>query len=278
PDADRQAIYAKIRDERVRDLLSPNEIVMAAAAPLVARPIQQADGSWGAELVAGPPQIDDLKLKILDILDQEGKALVALNTLLYASDVNDQILQRKLDIREQQAQRVVWQSVGTKALAIALNPITLIDVVSSVAIDIAMILTLSKLYGIPMTQRDAVGLLRNIAIATGSVGMAELLATVGLSSLKGVFGVAAPLTAGASLVPYLSVAIAQAAVAGLSAYSMGQVAQRYLANGASWGPNSPKTVVREILASIDQSYILHRIKAELSAKLQPTPFRSSATK
>jgi len=32
------------------------------------------------------------KLKILEILHREGKALVALNTMLYADNVNDQLL------------------------------------------------------------------------------------------------------------------------------------------------------------------------------------------
>jgi GTPase len=269
PKADRQVIYEKIRDDRVRELLSPNEIVMAAAAPLVAKPMQQPDGSWSAELVPGPPQIQDLKLKILEVLEREGKALIALNTLLYADDINEQLLARKLALRDQQANRVIWQSVTTKALAIALNPVTFLDIISSATIDVAMILTLSRLYGIPMNQKDAVGLLKKIAIALGGIGAGELLTTLGLSSLKGALGLAAPVTGGFSLVPYFSVAVAQAAIAGVSSYGIGQVAKRYLANGASWGPDSPKTVVQEILASIDQSYILNRIKLELGEKLKP---------
>jgi len=267
PEADRLEIYKKIRDDRVRSLLSPNEIVMAAAAPLVAVPKQRPDGSWSAEMVTGPPQIDDLKLKILEILDREGKALIALNTLLYADDINEQLLERKLAIRDEQANRVIWQSVMTKALAIALNPVTLLDIISSATIDVALILTLSKLYGIAMTQRDAVGLLRNIAMAMGGIGISELLTTFGLSSLKGALSLAAPVTGGTSLLPYMSVAIAQAAVAGVSSYGIGQITKRYLANGASWGPNSPKVVVQEILASMDQSYILNRVKEELKGKI-----------
>ena len=268
PTADRQVIYEKIRDERVRSLLSADEIVMAAAAPLVAKPVQQPDGTWSAELVAGPPQIQDLKLKILEILAREGKALLALNSLLYADNINEQILERKLTLRDQQANRVIWQSVTTKALAIALNPVTLVDIISSATIDVAMILTLSRLYGIPMTQKDAVGLLKRIAVALGGIGVGELVTTLGLSSLKGALGLAAPVTGGISLVPYLSVAVAQAAIAGGSSYGIGQVTKRYLANGASWGPNSPKTVVKEILDSMDQFYILNRIKSELNDKLK----------
>ncbi len=269
PEADRQAIYAKICDERVRELLSQEEIVMAAAAPMVAQAVQRSDGILGAELVPGLPQVNDLKLKILEILNREGKALVALNTMLYADDIHEQVVQRKMEIRDQSANQVIWQSVLTKGVAIALNPITIVDIVSSAVIDIAMIHTLAKLYGISMTQQGAVGLLRNIAMAMGGISVSELLTNFGLSSLKGVLGLAAPATGGASLVPYLSVAISQAAVAGVSSYNIGQVTKRYLSNGASWGPQGPKTVVTEILTSLDQTYILNRIKAELRQKLNP---------
>ena len=33
PDADRDQIYAKIKDERVRDLIRPDDVVMTAARP-----------------------------------------------------------------------------------------------------------------------------------------------------------------------------------------------------------------------------------------------------
>ena len=62
-------------------------------------------------------------------------------------------------------------------------------------------------------------------------------------------------------------AIAQGGVAGVSSYAIGQVTKTYLANGASWGETSPKTVVSKILDSLDERSILHRIKSELKAKL-----------
>lgn len=267
PEADRNAIYEKIRDERVRELLSADEIVMASAAPLVAQAIQYPDGRLGAELVPGPPQVQDLKLKILEVLEREGKSLVALNTMLYADDINEQLIERKMRIRDRSANQIIWRGVMAKAVAIALNPVTVVDVLSSAAIDIAMILTLSKLYGISMTQKGAVDLLRKIALTMGGVGATELLTTLGLSSLKGLLSLAAPATGGASLLPYVSVAISQAAVAGVSSYGIGEVTKRYLINGASWGPNGPKTVVNEILSSLDQTTILNRIKTELQEKL-----------
>ena len=267
PDADRLAIYHKIRDDRVRELLSPDEIVMAAASPLTARAVRRPDGSMGVQMTRSLPQVQDLKLKILEILDREGKSLVALNTMLCAGDINEQLVQRKMEIRDNAANRIIWNAVMTKSVAIALNPITVVDILSGAVIDVVMILTLSKVYGIAMTEAGAVELLQKIAISMGGITAGELLANLGLSSLKGLLGLATPATGGLALGPYLSVAVTQAAIAGVSSYGIGQVTKAYLANGASWGDDGPKAVVSKILSSLDEDSILNRIKEELRAKL-----------
>jgi hypothetical protein len=268
PETDRIAIYEKIRDDRVRELLSPDEIVMSAASPLVKTAVVRADGSRGIQLRQGQAQVDQLKLKILEILQREGKALVALNTMLYADTVNEQVIQRKLEIREQNANDLIWKAVMTKALAIALNPVTVVDILSSIVIDISLILGLSKLYGIQMTEKGAVQLLQKIALSMGGIGASELLANLGLSGLKTLLGISTSATAGVALGPYLSVAVTQAGVAGVSSYGIGQVTKAYLANGATWGPEGPKAVVSKILSSLDETSILNRIKDELLIKIR----------
>ncbi|WP_315788981.1 GTP-binding protein [Fischerella sp. JS2] len=268
PEADRMAIYHKIRDERVRELLSPDEIVMAAASPLVRTVIRRPDGSRGVQMRQGNARVEELKLKILEILQREGKALVALNSMLYADNVNEQLVKRKLMIRENAANQLIWKAVITKAAAIALNPLTVVDILSGAAVDVALILGLSKLYGIPMTEPGAVKLLQRIALSMGGIGASELLANLGLSSLKTLLGISAPITGGASLAPYVSVALTQAGVAGVSSYGIGQVTKAYLANGATWGPDGPKVVINKILATLDEESILNRIKEELRAKIK----------
>ncbi|WP_017655124.1 GTP-binding protein [Fortiea contorta] len=268
PEADRMTIYHKIRDDRVRELLSPLEIVMAAASPLVKTAIRRPDGSKGVQLRTGNAQVEQLKLKILEILQREGKALVALNSMLYADIVNEQLVQRKLMIREVAANQLIWKAVTTKAVAIALNPLTVVDILSSIVIDIFLILGLSQLYGIPMTEAGAVQLLQKIALSMGGIGASELLANLGLSGLKTLLGITTPVTGGASLGPYVTVAITQASVAGVSTYGIGQVTKAYLVNGATWGPEGPKAVITKILASLDEQSILNRIKDELQLKLR----------
>ncbi|WP_019498317.1 GTP-binding protein [Pseudanabaena sp. PCC 6802] len=267
PMPDRMAIYAKIRDERVRQILTEDEIVMAAASPLVAKAVQQPDGSYEAEMVPGKPQVNDLKLKILDVLDREGKVLVALNSMIFADAIQERLVQRKMEIRDRRANRIIWNAVITEAVAIAVNPVTVVDVISTAVINVSMILALSKLYGINMTNQGAISLMQKIAISMGGISASELLANLGLGSLKSLLGITAPATGGLSMGAYVSVAITQAGVAGVSAYAIGLVTKQYLANGASWGPLGPKAVVNQILSNLDEASILARIKDELRSKL-----------
>ncbi|MGL4880101.1 MAG: DUF697 domain-containing protein, partial [Waterburya sp.] len=268
PEADRLAIYHKIKEERVRELISPDEIIMVAASPIEVRGVKDQAGKLKVQRFRGQPQVEALKLKILELLEREGKSLVALNSMLFADEVNEQLLQRKLVIREQAANELINKGMMVKAMTIALNPVTAIDLFSGAIIDVGIIISLSRLYGITMTQTGAVQLLKNIALGMGGISASELIATLGLGSIKSILGLTIPATGGLSLAPYLSVAIAQGGVAGVSSYVIGQVTKIYLANGASWGEQSPKTVVQKILDSLDEESILNRIKAELRDKLK----------
>lgn len=267
PDADRRAIYAKIRDERVRELLSPAEIVLVAAAPLVRRGVRRRDGSLQVEMVRGPAQIEPLRLKILDILEREGKALAALNSLLFARDLSERLLARQHQIRAAAADGLIWQAASIKAIAVALNPVVVLDLLGGAVIDLSAIAGLARLYGIPLEQMAALDLLRQIALGLGGVGATELLAVFGLGSLKSVLGLGAPVTGGAALAPLASVALAQGAIAGLSTYAISSIARRYLLQGASWGPAGIKATIRDILNDLDEASILQRLKAEIAARL-----------
>jgi len=267
PETDRLAIYEKIRDERVKELLSPDEIVMVAANPLQSELIKDKSGKVKRHQYRSEPQVTELKLKIVELLQREGKSLVALNTLLCADNVNEKFVQRKMEVRNALANDTIQKAVMIKAFAIALNPVTAVDLFTGAVIDIAMILALSRLYGITMTHTSAIALLQKIGISMGGISASEFLASLGLSSLKGLLGLTIPVTGGISLAPYMTIAITQAGVAGVTCYAIGQVTKTYLANGASWGPDGPKTVVTNILESLDEASILNRIKTELREKL-----------
>src|SRR4051794_2181916 len=124
PDADRDQIYATLKDQRVRDLIRPEDVVMTAAKPDPFKvKIQLPDGSSTVQWERPAPLIEPLKLRILDVLEREGKALVALNTLLMAGDLHEEIVAHKLRIREDAANRLIWNFAIAKGAAVGLNPI-----------------------------------------------------------------------------------------------------------------------------------------------------------
>jgi len=273
--ADRDAIYRQLRDERLRGLLAPEEIVTVAADPLATEAVRQPDGSLHLERRRGAPQVEALRQQILALLEREGKSLVALNTMLYADGLSERLTQRKMVLRAAAADELIRRGALTKATVVALNPVTAIDLLTGSVVDVATILALARLYGIPMTQQAAVGLLQQIAVSMGGIGAGDVLGTLGLSSLKGVLGISVPASGGAALAPYASVAVTQAGVAGVSAYAIGHASKTYLANGASWGRHGPKAAIAAILDSLDERSILHRIKQDLGERLnatgRPTP-------
>ena len=267
PDRDRLAIHAKIRDERVTEILSPNEIVMVAAAPVAIQAEQRSDGTMGVSYAPGVPQVAALKWRIVEILQREGKSLAALNAMLAADRIQKQLIDRKMGSREDAANDIIWQSVMTKSIAIAINPITAADIIAGAAIDIAMIVRLSKFYGLPLTRSGATKLLQTMAIGMGGLTISELAVNFGLSGIKGLFAILAPATGGMSIAPYTAIALTQASIAGASTYLIGRVTKTYLANGAAWGDDSPKLAIAQILATIDKHSIVDRIRAELGSRL-----------
>ncbi len=75
PDADRDQILAKIQDERVRNLVRPEDVVTTAARPDPFKvKIQGPDGSTQIVWERPAPVIEPLKRRILQVLETEGKA------------------------------------------------------------------------------------------------------------------------------------------------------------------------------------------------------------
>ena len=221
----------------------------------------------GVSYHPGAPQISELKWRIVEILQREGKSLAALNAMLAADRIQQQLIDRKIGSREDKANDIIWQSVMTKSIAVAINPITAADIIAGAAIDIAMIVRLSKFYGMPMTRSGATKLLQSMAIGMGGLTISGLAVNLGLSGVKGLLAIIAPATGGISIAPYTAVALTQTSIAGVATYTVGQVTKTYLANGASWGDNSPKSAIAQILATIDKHSIVDRIKEELGSRI-----------
>jgi uncharacterized protein len=236
------------------------EIVMIAAepAPMQVR-IEWPDGTITHELESPPPQVDELKQTILTILNREGRSLLALNALIEARDAEANIAHQVLKLRQTEAEDLIWQFAKYKALAVGLNPIAFLDVIGATVADLALIRSLSRLYGLPMTGYEAGKLWQTIFSSASGVLLGEL----GSSFLLGLGKSAAVAAPQIGFSTFAGVAVTQASLAAYGTYAVGRAAQVYLEKGCTWGPLGQDTVIQEILGTIERDTIIDRLQQDL---------------
>jgi uncharacterized protein len=267
PETDKNAIYKNLQQLGAGNLqnqpLLPDEIVMIAAepAPMEVR-VEYPDGSITSEWETPPPQVEELKQVILTILNREGRSLLALNALIQSRESEEKIAQKTVDIREKEAEDIIWRFSQYKALAIGLNPIAFLDIVGGLITDLALIRALAKLYGLPMTSYEASKLLKTILFSSGGL----LLSEIGSSFILGLGKSTAAIASGdnpLNITTFVGSAITQGGIAGYGAYTVGKAAQSYLEKGCTWGQLGANTVIQEILSQVDKNTILYRLQQEL---------------
>jgi small GTP-binding protein len=254
---ERQALLASVR-EKTRGVIDPDHVIAVAAQP---RPQVVIDvdesGNEHERRRDRAPNVADLRLKLWEIIEAEGKTLAALNASLFASDLSDQVGRRILAARADIGEKMVRTYCVAKGIAVAFNPIPVADLFAAAFIDIGMVVHLSKVYDLPLNQKEA-GAIVKVIMAESAALMGTVWALHFVSSaLKvGTIGLSTILTAGA-----------QGAIAYYSTYLVGRAAAKYLAAGKSWGDGGPKQVVKQILDSLDRDTVLRDAKREIQQRL-----------
>lgn len=269
PNRDRQAIYQKLQARfaqggNQRPLLAPEDIVFVAAepAPIEVR-VEYPDGRVAYERESPPPDIAELKHKLISLLDREGKSLLALNALRQARETEASIAHKLLKLRKDEAEDLIWQFAKWKAIAVAVNPIALFDLMGGAVTDLVLIRSLARLYGLPMTGYEAGKLWNAIVLSSGSLLLGEVGSGLLLGAGKSASAVATAFDSATGLMAYGSTAIAQAGLAGYGTYRIGKAAQAYLERGCTWGPQGASTVIQQIISQTEPDTIIHRLRREL---------------
>ena len=256
--SDEQAqLLASLRS-RTSGLIDSAHIIPAAAQPRPQTVIEiDAVGNEVTTQRERAPDVEELRVALWDILDAEGKTLAALNASLFAADLSDQVGRRILAARREIGDKLVRTYCVGKGIAVAFNPVPVADLFAAAFIDVAMVVHLSRVYGLPLSNREA-GSLIGVIVAESAALMGTVWALHFVSSaLKvGTVGLSTVLTAGA-----------QGAIAYYSTYLVGRAAAEYLAKGKSWGDGGPKDVVKRILESLDRDTVLRDAKREIQMRL-----------
>ena len=244
--------------QRTEDIVDPDCVLAVAAQPRPQTVVEvDADGVETMTERERAPDVDTLRLKLWEILEAEGKTLVALNASLFASDLSDQVGRRILAARREIGDKLARMYCVAKGIAVAFNPVPVADLFAAAFIDVGMVVHLSRVYDLPLSQKEA-GSLVKVIIAESAALMGTVWALHFVSSALKVA------TAGLST---LVTAGAQGAIAYYSTYVVGRVAAEYLADGKSWGEGGPKHVVKQILDSLDRDTVLRDAKREIQARL-----------
>lgn len=251
------ALLASVRS-KVDGLVQAQNVIAAAAEPRPQQVVSVAeDGSETSSERRRPPDVDALRVRLWDIFEAEGKTLAALNASLFAAELSDQVGERILSARRKLGDRLVRTYCVGKGVAVAFNPVPVADLFAAAFIDVGMVMHLSKVYGLPLSQKEAGSLIRVIVVeAAALMGTVWALHLVSSALKVGTLGLSTILTGGA-----------QGAIAYYSTYVVGNVAAEYLSQGKSWGSGGPKKVVTEILESLDQETVLQDARREIRRRL-----------
>ena len=128
PKCDRNAIHQALQNIEMQKLISPQEIVLTSAEPKPFKVrLQYSDGRDSQEVWEKPkPDIQSLKERILDLLNTEGKELLAVNVLRSLLEIQNAVTQRH--IQKLQASTAIAALVFiSEAIGMLLSPLRWVD-------------------------------------------------------------------------------------------------------------------------------------------------------
>lgn len=257
--ADERAALLERLAEKSRGLVAPGAVLAASALPAPRRVIRiDASGQEQESIERPAPDVAALRERIYGVLAREGKTLAALNAGLFAGRISDQLGERLIAVRAGIAEKLIRNYALGKGVAVGLTPVPVADLAAAAALDVALVMHLGHVYGLPLTRAEAGELVLKIAAQVAALMGAIWGVNFLASTLKGISaGLSTALTAGA-----------QGALAYFATYITGRAAEAYFQAGKSWGERGPKRVVEEILSGLDRDSILKDARTEILARLK----------
>jgi small GTP-binding protein len=226
PEQELSALFNSIRSRLPGDL----PLTVVAAAPRQAE--LQADG--GVRSARTPAQVGALEQQLRSQLKREGVLLLALQALRQADKFQRTCQQLRLQHHRRSAQGLIGRYAAAKATGVAINPVLAFDLAGGMACDTALVVQLSRLYGLPLTPKAARQLLTQLSGSNALLGGIQ----IGLSALKQMLLLLVPMSGGTSLAPAAPVAFAQAALAVHASRRTGQLVAQHLLHPSGGQPGA----------------------------------------
>jgi len=193
------------------------------------------------------PKVDFIKNELKDILDNSGELLLCINSLRIADNFYKSLKENRLLKKKEKAQSLIGKYATLKASGVAINPFLMIDIVTGLAFDSALVIQLSKLYGLEVSGTSARQLVKKLSVQNSLLVGAQIGIQITLNIFKQILILAAPLTGGLSLAPTAPIAIAQAALAIHATKLIGRLAAYKFLNGTNKRDGRPRLMLDYLL-------------------------------
>ncbi len=244
-------------------IIPPEDVLPISAAPIVRRRISGDDGRPRIEVVHGDPEIEAIEARLLEAIE----AAPHLEALANASEeVEEHIRIRDADRarRRERAERVADETSVGLALALAVNPVPLIDFLTGPSGVAILVRRVSGVYEESLDVH-AIRKLSSELIRGGRAAMWGSLAGVGIGgALKILPGLG-----------HLAGALTQGSAAGYFGHVLGRALVVYFENGRDWGDAGLNATLDQIAANTDRRALtrglVERLKAQLSSQGKAEP-------
>lgn len=252
-----EALYQSL-GEGFQTILSPQEIVLTAAAPAPVQIRQEwPDGRITHGWESSPPQIEALRHALLNLLNREGQSLLSLNVLLQVQATERQMVEVIAQYYAKPIQTQQWRLGGLKAALVGLSPWSGLDLIVGFLLDIAQVRQRLRCQNLPVTHHQIGALWKTLLLSTSLLGLAEL-GTSGLGALVG----------GVEGIPIVA-ALTQGMIAAYTTTLVGKSAQRYLFNGATWDAQGPSFLIQKRLGELSSDMVMYRLSGAIATTLVP---------
>ena len=200
----------------------PKDLPITAVAAAPRRPVLDAEGRPRSE--PAPAEVSVLRDQLIQLFEQEGELLLAIQALRLADRFQQQRHKLQLQLKRRSAQGLIGRYAAAKATGVAMNPLLALDLAGGMACDSALVLQLCQLYGLKLTPSSTRLLLTRLSAQNALLGGAQL----GLGLIKQLLLLLVPVSGGASLAPAAPVALAQAALAVHASRRTGRLVARQM--------------------------------------------------
>ena len=238
-------------------IIPAEDIIPISASPIVRRLAFLPGGGTKVETTRGEPEVVALESRLLALLAESAADLKAL--AMASGRVDAHIITREADRASLRlrAERVADETSAALAMALAVNPVPLLDFLAGPGGLAILVRRVGEVYGEPLSGEVARGLAMELIRGGRVVLWGSLAATIGGGAMKILPGLG-----------HLAGALTQGASAGYFGHVVGRALVGYLDRGHDWGDGGLVAELARIAEATDRKAVTRGLVDRIKSRLK----------